>query len=107
MCTWSRKSTKKRPKHTASPNGLSISSGPLSSSVRRCLKREKSKEAISEFQEGIGLAPQNANMRYSLGLAYLKDGNKKSALTEFRKAAELAPKSDLARKANEYIKTLR
>jgi len=67
----------------------------------------KTKEAISEFQEGIGLAPQNANMRYSLGLAYLKDGNKKFALAEFKKASELAPKSDLSQKANEYIKILR
>jgi Tfp pilus assembly protein PilF len=71
------------------------------------LEAGKTKEAISEFQEGIGLAPQNANMRYSLGLAYLKEGSKKSALTEFKKAAELAPKSDLALKANEYIKILR
>jgi Tfp pilus assembly protein PilF len=67
----------------------------------------KTKEAISEFQEGIGLAPQNANMRYSLGLAYLKEGNKKLALSEFKKASELAPKSDLSQKANEYIKILR
>ncbi len=71
------------------------------------LEAGKIKEAISEFQEGIGLAPQNANMRFSLGLAYLKDGNKKSALMEFKKSAELAPKSDLAQKASEYIKTLR
>lgn len=67
----------------------------------------KIKEAISEFQEGVGLAPQNANMRYSLALAFLKEGNKKSALAEFKKAAELAPKSELARMANDYIKTLR
>jgi Tfp pilus assembly protein PilF len=67
----------------------------------------KTKEAISEFQEGIGIAPQNANMRYSLGLAYLKEGNKQSALAEFKKAAELAPKSELAQKSNEYIKVLR
>jgi len=67
----------------------------------------KTKEAIAEFQEGIGIAPQNANMRYGLALAFLKDGNKKSALTEFKKAAELAPQSDLARKANDYIMTLR
>jgi Tfp pilus assembly protein PilF len=67
----------------------------------------KIKEAISEFREGIGLAPQNANLRYSLGLAYLKEGSKKSALAEFKKAAEMAPRSDLAQKANEYIKILR
>jgi Flp pilus assembly protein TadD len=46
-------------------------------------------------------------MRYSLAVALLKDGNKKSALAEFKKAAELAPKSDIAQKANDYIKTLR
>jgi type IV pilus assembly protein PilF len=71
------------------------------------LEAGKTKEAISEFQEGIGLAPQNANMRYSLGLAYLKAGSKRAAFTEFKKAAELAPKSELSQKANEYIKILR
>ncbi len=71
------------------------------------LEAGKTKESLSELQEGVGLAPQNANMRYSLALAFLKAGNKKSALTEFRKAAEFAPKSDLAEKANDYIKTLR
>ena len=64
-------------------------------------------EAISELREGVALAPQNANMRYSLALAFLKDGNKKAALAEFNKAVELAPKSELARLANDYIKTLR
>lgn len=67
----------------------------------------KIKEAIREFQEGIGMTPQNATMRFSLALAFLKDGNKKSALTEFRKAAELDPKGETGRKANDYIKTLR
>ena len=65
------------------------------------------KEAISEFQEGVGISPQNASMRFSLAVALLKDGNKKSAVSEFKKAADLAPKSELARKANDYIKTLR
>jgi type IV pilus assembly protein PilF len=67
----------------------------------------RAKEAISEFQEGVGLAPQNASMRYGLALAYLKDGNKKSASAEFKKAAELAPKTELAQKAQDYLKTLR
>ena len=65
------------------------------------------KEAIAEFQEGVGLAPQDANMRYSLALAFLKDGSKKAAVIEFKKAAELAPKSEVAQKAKEYLKTLR
>jgi pentatricopeptide repeat protein len=65
------------------------------------------KEALSEFQEGVGLAPQNANLRYSLALALLKDGNKKAALAEFKKTSELAPGSDIAQKAKDYIHTLR
>ncbi|MFA5072449.1 MAG: tetratricopeptide repeat protein [Nitrospirota bacterium] len=71
------------------------------------LEAGKTKEAIQEFQEGVGLVPQNAFMRYNLALAYLKNGNKKSAVSEFRKTAELAPKTDLARKANQFLKTLR
>jgi Tfp pilus assembly protein PilF len=67
----------------------------------------RTKEAIAEFQDGVSLAPQNADMRYLLALAYLKDGNKKSAIVEFKKAVELAPKSELAQKANDYLKILR
>jgi Tfp pilus assembly protein PilF len=67
----------------------------------------RTKEAISEFQEGVGIAPQNANLRYSLALALLKDGNKKAALVEFKKASVLAPGSEIAQKAKGYIQTLR
>jgi pentatricopeptide repeat protein len=67
----------------------------------------KIKEAVNEFREGVGIAPQNANLRFSLALALLKDGNKKGALAEFKKASELAPGSDVAQKAKDYIQTLR
>jgi Tfp pilus assembly protein PilF len=46
-------------------------------------------------------------MRYALALAFLKEGDKKSAAAEFKKAAELAPKSELAQKANDYLRILR
>ena len=67
----------------------------------------KTRDAISEFQEGISIAPQNASIRLSLAVALLKDGNKKAALVQFKKASELAPRSDVSVKANDYIKTLR
>lgn len=67
----------------------------------------KTKEAISEFQEAVNLAPGNANTRFSLAVALLKDGNKKSALAEFKKVVELDPRSQNAQKAKDYIKTLR
>jgi type IV pilus assembly protein PilF len=65
------------------------------------------KEAISEFQKGVTIAPQNASMRFSLAVAFLKDGNKRSALSEFKKVTDLDPKSDIAHKAKDYIRTLR
>lgn len=65
------------------------------------------KESIAEFREGMGISPQNADFRYRLALAFLKDGNKSAALAEFKKAAELAPGSDIGRQAKEYMKTLR
>jgi Tfp pilus assembly protein PilF len=71
------------------------------------LEAGRVKEAISEFQEGVALSPQNASMRFSLAVALLKDGNKKSALAEFKKVTDLAPKSELAQQAKDYIKTLR
>lgn len=67
----------------------------------------KTKEAIREYQEGVNMAPQNVGMRYGLALAYLKDGNKRSAVQEFKKVTELAPKSDYAIRAQDYLKTLR
>jgi type IV pilus assembly protein PilF len=65
------------------------------------------KEAISEFREGVGMAPQDQEMRFGLALAFLKDGNKKSAQAEFEKVVKLNPKNEMALKANDYIKTLR
>ncbi len=72
------------------------------------LEGGKTKAAIREFQEGVQLAPKNAFMRYGLALALLKSGRKNEAAASFKKAAKLAPpKSDIARMANDYIRTLR
>jgi TolA-binding protein len=46
-------------------------------------------------------------MRYGLALALLKNGDKRGAAAEFKKTAELAPKSEIAQKANDYLKALR
>jgi Tfp pilus assembly protein PilF len=70
------------------------------------LKAGHVKEAIGELQEGVAMTPKNPEMRLALALAFLKDGNKRSALVEFRKIVELAPQSDSARTARDYINTL-
>jgi len=71
------------------------------------LEAGKFKESIAELQEGVSMAPQNANMRYGLALAYLKSGNKKDASISFKKVIELSPKGPLAVKAQDYLKILR
>jgi len=65
------------------------------------------KDAIREFQEGIEIAPKNASLRYGRALALLKDGNRKASVQEFKKVIELEPKSELALKAQDYLKLLR
>jgi type IV pilus assembly protein PilF len=71
------------------------------------LEGGKVKESIVEFKEGVSMAPQNPGMRYGLALALFKSGDKKAAAAEFRKVTELSPKSELAQKAQEYLKILR
>ncbi len=70
------------------------------------LAANRSKEAITELQEGTTLSPKNADMHLALGLAYLKEGNKRTALSEFKRVVEIAPKSEGARTAQDYIATL-
>lgn len=65
------------------------------------------KEAVNEFLEGVSMSPGNPLMRYRLGLALLKVGKKKAALSEFNKVVKLAPQSEEALKAQDYINTLR
>lgn len=67
----------------------------------------KTKDAIREFQEVIAMSPTNPLARYRLAVAYLKDGNRNAALAEFKKTVELAPGTEIALKANDYLKTLR
>lgn len=65
------------------------------------------RDAISEYREGLAISPRNVQLRYSLAIALLKDGKKKEAIAEFKQAAETAPESEIGRKAKDYLKTLR
>lgn len=65
------------------------------------------KDSIAELQEGVALNSKNVMIRYNLALAHLKDGNKKSAVVEFKKVVDFAPESDLAGKAKDYLKQLK
>ncbi len=49
----------------------------------------KIKKAISDYNKAIRLNPEDALAYYNRGLAYNLQGNSRSALESFRKAAEL------------------
>lgn len=48
--------------------------------------------AITAYREGLEEAPDNAGLRYRLGLAYLKNGDKRAAERELTRALQLDPK---------------
>ncbi|MCB1025739.1 MAG: serine hydrolase [Acidobacteria bacterium] len=61
------------------------------------LGRNKAKDAIEVFKLNVEMFPNESNPYDSLGEAYLKDGNKELALTNYKKAVELDPKNSAAR----------
>ena len=71
------------------------------------LESGKPKDAIKEYQEAASMSLGNPLFRYKLAIAFLKDGNKTAAVAEFNKVIELAPASENAKQARDYLRTLR
>ena len=54
---------------------------------------KRAKDAIEIFQLNVEMFPNSSNVYDTLGEAYLADGNKDSALANYKKAVELDPKN--------------
>ena len=67
------------------------------------LQNGKTKEAIEVFKINTETYPKSGNVYDSLGEAYLKDGNKKLAITNYKKSLELDPTNDAGKKALEEL----
>ncbi|MBC7910968.1 MAG: FKBP-type peptidyl-prolyl cis-trans isomerase [Pyrinomonadaceae bacterium] len=65
----------------------------------RLLARKRFKEAIEVFKLNVAAYPQSANVYDSLAEAYLANGDKQQAIENYRKALELDPQSESAKKA--------
>ncbi|MDI6778349.1 MAG: tetratricopeptide repeat protein [Patescibacteria group bacterium] len=61
-------------------------------------KAEKYNQARAELEQAVKLAENYSNARYFLGLAYDKLDDKKSALEQFKKIAELNPDNEDVKK---------
>jgi len=64
-------------------------------------------KAESSFKSAIKEEPRFAAAYFNLGEVLLKKKKRRAALTAFRKVVELAPQSDKARNARDYIELLR
>lgn len=65
----------------------------------RLLSNKQTREAVEVFKLNVEAYPNSANVYDSLGEAYLALGEKQLAIDNYRKALELDPKSESARKA--------
>jgi len=63
--------------------------------------------AITYLKEASGKIPDQSMMRYHLGMAYYKNGDKELAKIELRKALELDPKFSGAEDAKDTLARLR
>ena len=63
----------------------------------------KNKDAIVILQLNAEVYPNSANVYDSLGEAYMIDGNKELAASNYNKSLELNPKNDNARKMLENL----
>ena len=69
-------------------------------------KRDEYDKAIEKFQKAIELSPLQPTIRYHLGLAYAKQGNKEMALQELNNAIRIDPDFKEAEDTRKVIEEL-
>ena len=78
--------------------------GKLNSLGYNMLHRQENEWAIRIFTLSVDLFPESANAYDSLGEAYMKAGEKKNALKNYKKALELNPNNDNAKQMLKKLK---
>jgi len=71
------------------------------------MNKKQPAAAVDYFSKAIALAPNAADGYYYRGLANLQAGKAKDAKPDLQKVVELAPDSDQAKEAKEYLKSIK
>lgn len=79
------------------------SEGDLNEWGYSLLKQKQEEKALEIFKLNVSLHPESANAFDSLGELYLKLGNKELAIQNYKRALELNPKKESAKKALEQL----
>lgn len=77
--------------------------GDINNAGYQLLQTGKKKEAIEIFKINVEAFPKSGNAYDSLGEAYLKDGNTKLAIVNYKKSIELDPANENGKKILEEI----
>jgi CubicO group peptidase (beta-lactamase class C family) len=80
-----------------------IKEGDINNAGYQLLQTGKKKEAIEIFKINVETFPKSGNAYDSLGEAYLKDGNTKLAIVNYKKSIELDPANENGKKILEEI----
>jgi tetratricopeptide (TPR) repeat protein len=67
----------------------------------------RDEEAVRALKQTLGLVPNDVAVHYRLGLAYFKLRQKDKAAAAFRDVVRIAPDSEQARLANNYLEMLK
>jgi hypothetical protein len=81
------------------PGDLYASESDMNAWGYRLLSNKQTREAVEVFKLNVSAYPSSANAYDSLAEAYLAQGDKQSAITNYRKALELDPRMESAQKA--------
>ena len=77
----------------AKPNEYDFAEGELNTLGYQIMRRDRTKDAIEIFKLNVEMFPAAFNPYDSLGEAYLADGQKELALTNYKKSVELNPEN--------------
>ncbi|RUT68201.1 serine hydrolase [Flavobacterium cupreum] len=80
-----------------------IKEGDMNNAAYQLLQTGKIKEAIEVFKINVAAFPNSGNVYDSLAEAYLKDGNTKLAIENYKKSVELDPTNENGKKVLEEI----